>query len=118
MAIKETRGVMAYKDEKGDLNIHYPVTEAELTTIDGESSGLQSENVQDAFGELIGQIMSGQLSTALTTSDWEIITTTGGVTILAVQDTSIDRIMERVAESVARAKADVTGGLATAILAV
>lgn len=30
MATKETRGVMGYKDANGDLNIHYPVTEAGL----------------------------------------------------------------------------------------
>lgn len=68
--------------------------------------------------KLIGQIMSGQLSTALMTTGGEIITTTEGVPILAVRDTSIDRIMARVGEAIARAKADVTGGLATAILAV
>lgn len=52
MATRETRGVMGYKDEKGDLNIHYPVTEAELTTYDPKKSGLSANNAQEAVDEL------------------------------------------------------------------
>lgn len=52
MVTKETRGVMGFKDEKGDLNIHYPVTEAEMTTYNNEKSGLEAENIQDAIDEL------------------------------------------------------------------
>lgn len=55
MATTETRGVMAYKDDKGDLHVHYPVTEAELATYDPSSSGLSADNVQDALDELAGR---------------------------------------------------------------
>lgn len=52
MEIKETRGVMGYKDKDGNLGIHYPVTEAELTTYNNEKSGLDAGNIQEALDEI------------------------------------------------------------------
>lgn len=92
MAIKETRGVMAYKDDKGDLNIHYPVTEAGLTTYDPKKSGLPAESMQaaaDVLAKLLGDaftgIMSGRLTTPLTGRDGVAITTRDGEEIFALK---------------------------------
>lgn len=65
-------------------------------------------------GELMGQVMSGQLSTALTTTGGEIITTTEGANILAVQDISISHILARVREIVTQAQAEAVSAAGTA----
>ena len=57
--VTETYGVMGFIDEQGNQNVHYPITNAELTRYDNESSGLRSDDVQGAIDEL-AEAVSGK----------------------------------------------------------